>query len=408
MLVHGGDARSRLTTFFRFFLLIPHLIWFTLWGAAMYLALPVQWGIALVKGRPNASLSAVYAQFLRYTLHVSAYGTLAADRFPDFLGAAPYPVDVTFAEPEPQNRWSIGFRAILAFPTYVFAGALGSAFMTSAGTSYFSYSVGLAIVAASLAWFAILARGTMPAGLQDAIVWALGYAVQSTAYFFLLTGAYPTSDPRAVPLRPRPRHPIRLANADEPRRHRLVVAFRLPLMTPHFVWLTLWGVVALLAGMVAWLVALFTGRVPAPLHRFLAAFVRYTTHAYAFLYLAGGPYPGFLGRAGSYPLDIEIDGPEPQGRWTIAFRWILAIPALMLAAAMSGILTIGSIGAWWYALFRGRVPDGLHHALAYALRYSAMAYAHALLVTGTYPHSGPSEAAPPTFLTAPEYPLPVS
>ena len=405
MLVRDDDARSRPATFFRVFLLLPHLVVFFLWGTVMYLILPVHWLIALIKGAPDGSLSELYVRFLRYSLHVAAYGSLAAEPFPAFNGERGYPVDVDVPPPTPQNRWSMGFRAVLALPTYAFAGALGGTLMTSAGTSYLSYSAGLAIVAAFLAWFAILARGTMPPGLQDAIVWALGYTVQSTAYFFLLTGAYPTSDPRAVPLRPRPRHPIRLVHEDEPRRHRLLVAFRLPLMTPHFAWLTLWGIVALLASVVAWLCGIVLGHVPAPLHRFLAAYVRYNAHASAFLYLAGGPYPGFLGRAGSYPLDIEIDGPAPQGRWTSAFRWVLAIPALMLAAAMSGILTVGSIGAWFAALATGRIPSGLHRALAYAVRYSAMAYAYALLVTGTYPHSGPSEAGPRTFLTAPEHPL---
>lgn len=405
MLVRDDLARSRATVFFRFVLLIPHLIWFFLWGTVMYLMLPVHWLIALIKGEPNESLSEVYAQFLRYSLHVSAYGTLAAEPFPGFLGERGYPVDVEVAKPTRQNRWTIGFRGFLALPTYVFCGALGSSFMTSAGTSYFSYSSGLAIMAATLAWFAILARGAMPAGLQDAIVWALGYAVQSTAYFFLLTGAYPTSDPRAVPLQPRPRHPVRIDNHDELGRHRLLVAFRLPLMTPHFAWLTLWGIVAFLASILAWASGIVLGRIPRPLHRFMAAYVRYQIHAYAFLYLAAGPYPGFTGKAGTYPLDIEIDEPEEQSRWSIGFRWILTFPALMLTSAMSGILTVGSIGAWFYALARGRMPEGLHAAFAYALRYSAMSYAHAFLVTGTYPHSGPSEALPRTFLTAPEHPL---
>ena len=52
---------------------------------------------------------------------------------------------------------------------------------------------------------------------------------------------------------------------------------------------------------------------PAPaasLHRFLAAYVRYTSHVFAFVTMVGGPFPGFVGRQGSYPIEIEIDPPS--------------------------------------------------------------------------------------------------
>ena len=48
------------------------------------------------------------------------------------------------------------------------------------------------------------------------------------------------------------------------------------------------------------------GRLPESLHRFLAAYVRYASHVFAFVTLVGNPFPGFAGRQGSYPVDIEI------------------------------------------------------------------------------------------------------
>ena len=54
------------------------------------------------------------------------------------------------------------------------------------------------------------------------------------------------------------------------------------------------------------------GRSPAALHRFLSAYVRYTTHVYAFLLLVANPFPGFSGEPGSYPVDLEIDPPAPS------------------------------------------------------------------------------------------------
>ena len=88
---------------------------------------------------------------------------------------------------------------------------------------------------------------------------------------------------------------------------------------------------AVLAVFVAWLVALVIGRVPLPLHRFIAAWVRYTIHVMAFLFLIGGPFPGFVGAAGSYPVDLAIDPPVRQRRLVTLFRGLLAIPALFSA-----------------------------------------------------------------------------
>jgi hypothetical protein len=49
--VRDDLRRSRLTVAFRGILAIPHLIWFSLWGTAMALLLPIQWIVTLVTGR---------------------------------------------------------------------------------------------------------------------------------------------------------------------------------------------------------------------------------------------------------------------------------------------------------------------------------------------------------------------
>jgi len=384
-------------------------VWIGLWGGAVVLLLPVMWVATLVRGEPIRGLHEMFGMYVRYTLHVYAYASLAADPFPPFLGPpGRYPVDLVVPAPAPQSRWSVGFRLVLALPPYLFASALGSGVATAFGTAL-TFSLGLGVTAMVLGWFATLARGRMPAGLRDVLLWTLGYGVQVAAYVLLVTGAYPDSDPRAAPLTPRPRHPVRLDATDERRRHRLLVLFRFPLAAPHTVWSALWGVAALLAGVVAWLCGIALGRVPGPLHRFLAAYVRYQAHVSAFLYLAGGPFPGFLGRRGTYPVDLGIDGPGRQSRWSIAFRWLLALPALALAGSASTLLSAGAVGAWWWSMVKGEMPRGLHRALQYGVRYSGQVTAYCLLVTGAYPHSGPSEAEAPAagadrWLVAPEAP----
>ena len=77
-------------------------------------------------------------------------------------------------------------------------------------------------------------------------------------------------------------HPIQVIVTDDLKRNRLTVFFRAILVIPHYIVLVLWGIVVYIAIFIAWLAALFTGRVPAGLHNFIASYMRYTTHVYAY------------------------------------------------------------------------------------------------------------------------------
>jgi hypothetical protein len=172
-------------------------------------------------------------------------------------------------------------------------------------------------------------------------------------------------------------------------RSRLTVFFRLLLALPHIVWLALWTLVAIFAVIANWFVTLVRGTPPAALHRFLSAFVRYTTHVWSFLFLVANPFPGFVGRAGSYPVDVELPGPERQNRWRTGFRLLLAIPAFLVDSALGAVLYVAAVLGWFAALATGRMPQGLRNAGAWAIRYSAQTNAYLYVLTERYPFSGP-------------------
>jgi hypothetical protein len=48
----------------------------------------------------------------------------------------------------------------------------------------------------------------------------------------------------------------------------------------------------------------------------------------------------------------------------------------------------------------------LQRLIAFAVRYTAQTYAYVFLLTDRYPHSGPSEAEPVSWMLAPEAVLP--
>jgi Domain of unknown function (DUF4389) len=180
-------------------------------------------------------------------------------------------------------------------------------------------------------------------------------------------------------------HPIRLIVNDDLQRTRLTVFFRLILAIPLILWALLWGVISFLAWIVNWFATLFTGRSPDGLHNFLATYLRFTTHVRAYVLLIADPYPGFTGKLGTYPIDLEIDPPERQNRWTVFFRIILAIPALFVTNIMSNLSQLLAIFSWFIALITGRVPEGIRNFAALALRIETQTYGYVLLLTSRYP-----------------------
>ena len=413
IVVDDDLRRSRVTVFFRLVLFVPHLVWLVLWTIAAVLASIANWFATLATGRPPEALYRFLAAYVRYSTHVGAFVLLAANPFPGFTGAAgSYPVDVEVAPRERQHRLKTLFRIVLAIPALILVAAIrsGGASGRAGGThgnttTSFSFEVGILVACAVLGWFASLVRGQMPEGLRNAIAWGLGYSAQVGAYLFLLSDRYPNSDPGATGiLGVPPEHPIRLRVEDDLRRSRLTVFFRLFLFIPHLVWLVLWGIAVLLAVIANWFATLALGRSPEPLHRFLSAYLRYQAHAFAFLGLVGNPFPGFLGRPGSYPIDLEVTGPERQHRLKTLFRIFLAVPAFVVNGALGTLGALAAFLGWFAALVTGRMPTGLRNVGAWSLRYGLQADAYVYLVTDRYPYSGPEagEAAEPEPAPLPE------
>lgn len=180
-------------------------------------------------------------------------------------------------------------------------------------------------------------------------------------------------------------HPIRLVVTDDLKRSRLTVFFRLVLAIPHFIWIALWGVATAFAVLFAWFAALFTKRVPLGLHDFIARYVRYQVHVFAYMTLAANPYPPFDGAPGKYPIDVEIGPPVEQGRASVFFRLLLAIPALVLSSAMNYLIEALAVFGWIVCLLLGRMPEGMRNLLAFTIRYHAQTHAYYSLLTPRYP-----------------------
>lgn len=399
LLITDDLERTRLTVGLRLLLAIPHYIWLLLWTILALLAGIANWLATLALARSPAPLHRFLAAYVKYVTQLYAYLRLAANPYPSFDAPDGYPIDLEIAPPARQGRVTVALRLPLALPAGVIAGLLvgntGSTLMSSSGTITARLAQGgLAGIVALLGWFVCVARRRMPRGLRDAAAYALSYGAQVWAYLLLLTDRYPDSDPMtALPELPARDDPVSMRGDDDLRRSRLTVLFRLPLSFPHLVWLLLWGILVVPTAIVNWLATLILGRSPAALHRFLAAYLRYLISVYAFLYIVANPFPGFTGTAGGYPLDTLVAATARQGRWTVLFRILLAIPAMLIDGAYSTLASTLAVFGWFSALARGRMPRGMRNAGALALRYHAQTIGYLLLLTDSYPYSGPCREA---------------
>jgi hypothetical protein len=177
LIVEDDLRRNRLTVFFRLLLAIPQMIWLSIWGIVVYIAIVIAWFAALFTGRVPDRLHAFIARYLRAGTHLSAYIFLLADPWPPFGGdPGTYPVDLRVDGAAPQSRLSVFFRILLAIPAFLLV---------------YAFRIVNQLVA-FVGWFYCLATGHMHEGMRDVSAWMLRYEVQTYGYLCLLTGRYPS------------------------------------------------------------------------------------------------------------------------------------------------------------------------------------------------------------------------
>lgn len=186
---------------------------------------------------------------------------------------------------------------------------------------------------------------------------------------------------------------LRVRDTEALTRRRLAVLLRVALYLPHAIVLALWSVVFAPTLVIMWLALLIEGRLPSWLHRFAAAYVRYTGQVTAWFFVLSGHYPDPL-HTETHPFAVEVPERPRQPRLVTFFRPVLAIPPLLLAVALRVVLTLSSIPAWFVGLARGSTTAGLQELGTFCLRYELETLAYALLVTPRYPRLVPAESPP--------------
>jgi hypothetical protein len=171
------EKRSRVSTFFRYLLAIPHFIVLLFWGFFAEIAVFFAWFAILFTGRYPEGLYNFVAGFVRYAAQVNAYVSLVLDGYPPFSGDdASYPAQLKIPPRlESYDRAKTFFRIILLIPVAIIGYAMRIVW------SFGSF----------LSWIVIVITGRQPKGLQEMTQLGLSYEVRIVPYAALLTEAFP-------------------------------------------------------------------------------------------------------------------------------------------------------------------------------------------------------------------------
>ena len=199
--VEYPERLSRLTTFFRLFMLIPQYIVIVFITIAAYVIMFLSWWAILFTARYPEVFFNFITWWLRWYARFGGYALLLTDKYPPFSGReeASYPIIFGVEPPGKLSRLTTFFRFPI-IPTYMWILGEGwkllwqpSPGMPMAIPHYvvlWFISIAACVIL-FLSWWAILFIGRYPRVFFDFITWWFRWSMRVAGYVYLVTDKYP-------------------------------------------------------------------------------------------------------------------------------------------------------------------------------------------------------------------------
>jgi hypothetical protein len=197
-----------------------------------------------------------------------------------------YPIQYMVDFVEQRNRLTTFFRILIAIPWLIVAAL---------------YVLG-AVLAAIVAWFAIVFTGTYPPGLYEFVASAIRMVTRAHGYMFLMTDTLPPFDAG-----PHDEYPVRvivppaLAEYD-----RMKTLLRIIFLIPVYIVTAILNFLLEVVAFVAWLVIVVTGSQMRGLHDVMLMASSYEARALAYFLLVTEEFPPLVIDAA--PVDAQVGG----------------------------------------------------------------------------------------------------
>jgi hypothetical protein len=195
------------------------------------------------------------------------------------MSQAEYPVgyDVEFVEE--RSRLTTFFRLLLVIPLWIMGFFIAIA-------AYFCVWI---------AWFAILFTGRYPEGLYNFVAKSVRFGGRVQSYQALAVDPYPPFD-----LDEHPEYPVRIPIAPPKESYsRVKTFFRIIIGIPVILINYALGIVAQIAGLIAWFWIVFTGKQNEGLHNAIKLGTAYQVRTSAYFALLTEDWPPFSPEGGS-------------------------------------------------------------------------------------------------------------
>jgi hypothetical protein len=164
------------------------------------------------------------------------------------------------------------------------------------------------------------------------------------------------------------------------------------LALPHWLVANALSGLSQIVAVISWFAIVFTGRLPEGLAGPQHLYVRYNNRVAAYSGFLREEYPPFAfgltaADDGTYPPARTAFQPQydDRNRLTVAFRWILVIPHLIVLAFL--LLAAFLVAFVWVfvILFTGTWNDGVRNFIVGVIRWGTRVNAYMLLLTDEYP-----------------------
>jgi hypothetical protein len=164
------------------------------------------------------------------------------------------------------------------------------------------------------------------------------------------------------------------------------------LAIPQFIILYVLGLVVQVLVFVAWILGVFTGKIPEGIQTVITMITRYGVRVVTYAMFLREEYPPFAFDTSfadpandprvRFDVTPAVDG---RNRLTIFFRLFMVIPhAIVLFFLLIGLYVVMII-AWFAVLFTGRWPAGLRNYAVGYIRWGTRVRAYFNLLTDEYP-----------------------
>jgi len=199
-----------------------------------------------------------------------------------------HPVRFVVTDDLRRSRLTVFFRLLLAIPHMIW-------------TVIWTYTMFPVI---AFQWLWVICAGHMEEDVHRYIGRFVRYHVHLYAYLMLLANPWPIPNGREG-------YPVDLELDPPERQNRLTVIFRLILVIPAYIFMSVLNVVLYVIGFLGWFASLILGRMPQGMRDLGTYCLRFQTQTYAYMLLLTPRYPSLAGSTPEQPhvqLPLESEG----------------------------------------------------------------------------------------------------